>query len=264
MDLGLKGKVAVVSGSTAGIGFAIAAEFAKEGAAVVINGRTEARVQSALGRIRQSAPNADVRGVAADLSNAAGAASFVKQAPTADILVNNLGIFEPVSFADITDADWLRFFEINVLSGVRLTRQYLPGMLEKNWGRVIFISSESGAQIPAEMIHYGMTKTAQIAVARGLAESVAGTGITVNSILVGPTASEGVEAFVEGIAKREGVTKAQIEKQFFSTVRPTSLLKRFETPEEVASVVAFVASTQATTIRGASVRAEGGVVRGIF
>jgi len=151
-----------------------------------------------------------------------------------------------------------------VLSGVRLTRQYLPAMLEKNWGRVIFISSESAQQIPPEMIHYGMTKTAQVAVARGLAESVAGTGVTVNSILVGPTASEGVEQFVEALAKRENISKAEFEKRFFTSVRPTSLLKRFETPEEIASVVAFVASTQAATIQGAAVRADGGVVRSIL
>jgi len=264
MDLGLKGKVAVVTGSTAGIGFAIAAELAKEGATVVLNGRTQARVSSALERIRQSVPNAGISGIAADLGNAAGVASFLKQAPAADILVNNLGIFEAKPFAEIDDADWMHFFEVNVLSGIRLTRQYLPAMLQKNWGRIIFISSESAQQIPAEMIHYGMTKTAQVAVARGLAESVAGTGVTVNSILVGPTASEGVETFVEGIAKRQGVSKAEIEKQFFATVRPSSLLKRFETPEEIASVVAFVASTQAATIQGAAVRADGGVVRSIL
>jgi len=264
MDLGLKGKVAVVTGSTAGIGFAIAAELAKEGATVVLNGRTQPRVSSALERIRQSVKNADISGIAADLGNAAGVASFIKQAPVADVLINNLGIFEAKPFAEIPDADWLRFFEVNVLSGVRLTRQYLPAMLGKNWGRIIFISSESAQQIPAEMIHYGMTKTAQVAVARGLAESVAGTGVTVNSILVGPTASEGVETFVEAIAKQKGVTKAEIEKQFFASVRPSSLLKRFETPEEIASVVAFVASTQAATIQGAAVRADGGVVRSIL
>jgi NAD(P)-dependent dehydrogenase (short-subunit alcohol dehydrogenase family) len=264
MDLGLKGKVAVVTGSTAGIGFAIAAELAKEGATVVLNGRTQARVSSALERIRQSVKNADISGIAADLGNAAGVASFVKQAPAADVLINNLGIFEAKPFAEIPDADWLRFFEVNVLSGVRLTRQYLPAMLEKKWGRIIFISSESAQQIPAEMIHYGMTKTAQVAVARGLAESVAGTGVTVNSILVGPTASEGVETFVEAIAKQKGVTKAEIEKQFFNSVRPSSLLKRFETPEEIASLVAFVASTQSVAIQGAAVRADGGVVRSIL
>jgi NAD(P)-dependent dehydrogenase (short-subunit alcohol dehydrogenase family) len=264
MDLGITGKVAVVTGSTAGIGFAIAAELAREGASVVVNGRTEARVGSALERIRRSVQNADLRGVAADLGTAAGTEFFVKQAPRADILVNNLGIFEAKPFAEISDADWLRFFEVNVLSGVRLPRQYLPAMLEKNWGRIIFISSESGQHIPAEMIHYGMTKTAQVAVARGLAESVAGSGVTVNSVLAGPTASEGVENFVAGLAKQQGVTKAEVEKQFFASVRPTSLLKRFETPEEIAAVVAFIASTQATVIQGSAVRADGGVVRSIF
>jgi NAD(P)-dependent dehydrogenase (short-subunit alcohol dehydrogenase family) len=264
MDFGLKGKRAVVSGSTAGIGFAIAAALAAEGAQVIVNGRTEARVAAALQNIRHHVKNADVRGVAADLGAATGVAAFLQQVPEAGILVNNLGIFEPKSFLEIPDADWLRFFEVNVLSGVRLSRQYLPGMLKKNWGRVIFISSESAQNIPAEMIHYGMTKTAQVAVARGLAESVAGTGVTVNSILVGPTASEGAGAFVDSMAKQQGVTKAEIEKQFFSTVRPSSLLKRFETTEEVAAVVTFIASIQATSINGSAVRAEGGVIRSIF
>jgi NAD(P)-dependent dehydrogenase (short-subunit alcohol dehydrogenase family) len=264
MDFGLKGKRVVVSGSTAGIGFAIAALLAAEGAKVLLNGRTEARVSAALASIRQSVKNADVHGVPADLGTAQGVAAFLKQVPEADILVNNLGIFEIKPFLEIPDSDWLHFFEVNVLSGVRLARHYLPGMLKKNWGRVIFISSESAQQIPVEMIHYGMTKTAQVAVARGLAQSVVGTGVTVNSILVGPTASEGVGTFLESMAKEQGVTKAEIEKQFFSTVRPSSLLKRFETPEEVATVVAFVASTQATAINGSAVRAEGGVVQSIF
>ncbi len=264
MNLGLQGKLAVVSGSTAGIGFAIAAALADEGATVIVNGRTEARVNAALDKIRQRAANASIRGVPADLGTFRGVEAFLQQVPDADILVNNLGIFEVKSFLDIPDSDWLRFFEVNVLSGVRLSRHYLPGMLKKNWGRIIFISSESAQHIPAEMIHYGMTKTAQVAIARGIAESVAGTGVTVNSILAGPTASEGVGDFVESMAKQQGVTKAEIEKQFFSTVRPSSLLKRFETPEEVAAVVAFIASTQATTINGSAVRAEGGVVQSIF
>ena len=264
MDLGLKGKKVVISGSTAGIGFAIAAALAAEGAQVIVNGRTGARVTAALESIRRRVKNADVRGIAADLGTASGVAAFLQQAPETDILVNNLGIFEPKPFLEIPDSGWLRFFEVNVLSGVRLSRHYLPGMLKKNWGRVIFISSESAQHIPAEMIHYGMTKTAQVAIARGLAESVAGSGVTVNSILAGPTASEGVGDFVEGMAKQQGVTKAEIEKQFFSTVRPSSLLKRFETPEEVAAVAAFIASTQATAINGSAVRAEGGVIRSIF
>ncbi len=264
MDFGLKGKTAVVSGSTAGIGFAIAAALAAEGARVIVNGRTEARVATALQNLRQLVKDADVRGVSADLGTAQGVAAFLQQIPETDILVNNLGIFEIKPFLEIPDSDWLRFFEVNVLSGVRLSRHYLPGMLKKNWGRVIFISSESAQQIPTEMIHYGMTKTAQVAVARGLAQSVAGTGVTVNSILAGPTASEGAGVFVESMAKQQGVTKAEIEKQFFSTARPSSLLKRFETTEEVAAVAAFIASAQATAINGSAVRAEGGVVQSIF
>jgi NAD(P)-dependent dehydrogenase (short-subunit alcohol dehydrogenase family) len=264
MNLDLKGKTAVVSGSTAGIGFAIAEALAAEGAQVVINGRTEARVNAAKEQIAKRVTGAQLRGVAADLGTLAGVEVFLKKVPEADILVNNLGIFEPKSFLEIPDSDWLRFFEVNVLSGVRLSRHFLPGMLKKKWGRIIFISSESAQHIPAEMVHYGMTKTAQVAIARGIAESVAGTGVTVNSILAGPTASEGVGGFVEDMAKQQGVTKAEIEKQFFSAVRPTSLLKRFETPEEVAAVVAFVASAQAVAINGSAVRAEGGVVRSIF
>jgi NAD(P)-dependent dehydrogenase (short-subunit alcohol dehydrogenase family) len=264
MDLGLKGKLAVVSGSTAGIGLAIATTLAREGARIVVNGRTEKRVAAAADIIRNEMRGAEVQGVAADLGTVAGIESFVAQVPAADILVNNLGIFELKPFLEISDADWQRFYEVNVLSGVRLTRQYLPEMLRKNWGRVIFISSESGQQVPGEMVHYGMTKTAQIAVARGVAESVAGTGVTANSILVGPTASEGVGDFVQSIALQQGVSKAQVEKDFFEKIRPSSLLKRFETTEEVAAVVAFVASTQSTTINGAAVRAEGGVVRSIL
>ena len=264
MDLGIKGKIAVVSGSTAGIGFAIANTLAQEGAEVIVNGRTQARVDAAIAKINGGAAKVDVRGIAADLSNAAGVQAFTKAVADADILVNNLGIFEPKPFAEIADADWLRFFEANVMSGVRLSRQYLPGMLRKNWGRIIFISSESGQQIPAEMIHYGVTKTAQIAVARGIAESVAGTNVTVNSVLVGPTASEGVGTFVDEMARNQRISKKEVEKKFFESLRPSSLLKRFETPEEVAAVVAFVASAQSATINGAAVRADGGVVRSIL
>src|SRR5713101_2461350 len=264
MDLGLSGKTAVVSGSTAGIGFAIAAALAVEGAKVIVNGRTAARVSAAVERICQRVKNADVRGIPADLGTSRGVEAFLRQVPDADILVNNLGIFEIKSFLDISDSDWLRFFEVNVLSGVRLTRHYLPGMLRKNWGRVIFISSESGQQTPAEMVHYGMTKTAQIAVARGVAESVPGTGITVNSVLVGPTASEGVGDFVQSMALQQAISKEQVEKEFFEKVRPSSLLKRFETTEEIAAVVAFIASTQSASISGATVNADGGVIRSIL
>jgi NAD(P)-dependent dehydrogenase (short-subunit alcohol dehydrogenase family) len=264
MDLDLQGKTAVVSGSTAGIGFAIAAALAAEGASVVVNGRTQARVTGAVESIRRGISGAQVSGVAADLGSATGVEAFVKQVPRADVLVNNLGIFEVKPFAEISDADWLRLFEVNVLSGVRLARHYLPGMRERNWGRVIFISSESALHIPAEMIHYGATKTAQAAVARGLAESLAGSGITVNSVLAGPTASEGAMAFVRGLADEQGVTPAEIERQFFEKMRPTSLLKRFESPDEVAAVVAFVASPRASAVSGAAVRAEGGVVKAVF
>jgi len=264
MDLGLKGKFAVVSGSTAGIGLAIATTLAREGARIVINGRTQKRVSAAAERIRMELRGAEVTEVAADLGTADGIKAFIEQVPNADILINNLGIFEIKPFLEISDSDWMRVFETNVMSGVRLARQYLPEMLRKNWGRVIFISSESGQQIPAEMVHYGMTKTAQIAVARGIAESVAGTNVTANSILVGPTASEGVGDFVQSMAMQQGVSKEQVEKEFFQKVRPSSLLKRFETTEEVAAVVAFIASTQATGINGAAIAAEGGVVRSIL
>src|SRR6202140_3258777 len=264
MDLGLRGKIAVVSGSTAGIGLAIATALAAEGARVVVNGRTEARVTAALEKIRQRVAHPEVRGVAADLGTSHGVDAFLKEVAEADVLVNNLGIFETKSFAEIPDADWLRFFEVNVLRGVRLTRKYLPGMLAKNWGRVIFISSESAQQIPVEMVHYGMTKTAQVSIARGVAQTVAGTGVTVNSVLVGPTASEGVGTFVKDFARQQGISEAEFEKQFFVNVRPSSLLKRFETPEEVGGVVAFIASAQAAVINGAAIRAEGGVVTSIL
>lgn len=264
MNLGLAGKLAVVTGSTAGIGLGIATSLLAEGAHVVINGRTEERVTRAVDQLLAQHKGAHVRGVAGDLGNADAVAKFIRQVPEADILINNLGIFEVKPFPDIPDSDWLRFFEVNVMSGVRLTRHYLPGMRRKNWGRVIFISSESAQQIPVEMIHYGMTKTAQVSIARGVAQTVAGTGVTVNSVLVGPTASEGVDTFVKQFAAQQGITEAEFEKQFFVNVRPTSLLKRFETPTEIGEIVAFVASTQASVINGAAIRAEGGVVTSIL
>jgi NAD(P)-dependent dehydrogenase (short-subunit alcohol dehydrogenase family) len=243
---------------------AIAKTLAREGARIVINGRTEKRVSEAAEAIRTESRGAEVQGVAADLGTAKGIAEFIRQVPAADILVNNLGIFEVRPFLDISDEEWLRFYEVNVLSGVRLTRQYLPEMLRRNWGRVIFISSESGQQIPSEMVHYGMTKTAQIAVARGVAESVAGSKVTSNSVLVGPTASEGVGTFVASMAMQQGIAKEQVEKEFFEKARPSSLLKRFETPDEIAAIVAFIASTQSAGINGAAVSADGGVVRSIL
>jgi NAD(P)-dependent dehydrogenase (short-subunit alcohol dehydrogenase family) len=262
MDLQLRGKRALVTGSTAGIGFAIAAELAKEGAAVIVSGRTKERVEAAVEKLRPIS-SGEVHGLAADLGTSDGTREATTRFPEVEILINNLGIFEPRIFEQIPDEDWLRFFEVNVLSGVRLSRYYLPRMKQRNWGRIIFISSESALQIPAEMIHYGMTKTAQLAVARGLAETTAGTDVTVNCVLPGPTASEGVSEFVGALAAGQNQSREQIERDFFEHARPTSLLKRFERPDEIASVVAFVASPLASAINGAAVRADGGVVRSI-
>lgn len=261
MDLQLHGKRALVTGSTAGIGLAIATALAREGADVVVNGRTEARVADAVAKIRM-ATNGSVSGIVADAGTPAGTSNLIAQLADVDVLVNNLGIFEPKPFEDIADKDWLHVFEVNVLSGVRLSRAFLPGMLRRNWGRIVFISSESAFQIPAEMIHYGVTKSAQVSLARGLAETTAGTGVTVNSVLPGPTRSEGVEDFVEKLSG--GKSFGDFEREFFAAVRPTSLLKRFETVEEVAAVVAFVCSPLASAINGAAVRAEGGVLKSAF
>lgn len=263
MDLQLTGKVALVTGSTAGIGFAIAHTLAQEGASVIVNGRTQAAVDEAIDRIRADTRGA-VHGFAADLSRAEAAEEVVRRHARIDILVNNLGIFEAKPFEDIPDDDWRRFFDVNMLSGVRLARLVLPEMKRANWGRIIFISSESGVQIPTEMIHYGMTKTAQLAVSRGLAESVAGTGITVNSVLPGPTKSRGVGDFVEGMARSSEKSPQQVEAEFFEHVRPTSLIKRFATPQEVASLVAYVASPLASATTGAALRVDGGVVKSAF
>jgi len=259
MDLQLNDKLAVVSGSTAGIGFAIAEALAKEGARVVVNGRTQSAVTEAVAKIGHGA-----LGFAGDLSDAAKAAELVRKFPDVEILVNNLGIFEPKSFEEIPDEDWRRFFDVNVLSGVRLARAYLPGMRRRDWGRIIFISSESGIQIPAEMIHYGMTKTAQISVSRGIAETLAGTRITCNSVLPGPTQSRGVTEFVDQMAQSKNMSVDQVQKEFFQHVRPTSLLKRFITPEEVGAFCAFVASPLAAATNGAALRVDGGVVKSAF
>ncbi|HEV2318759.1 MAG TPA: SDR family oxidoreductase [Verrucomicrobiae bacterium] len=262
MDLQLANKLAMVSGSTKGIGRAIAAGLAREGARVIINGRTNISVSQAIATIRRTVPTATLEGFPGDLSDAAMAAQLVKQFPDVEILVNNLGIFEPRPFEQIPDEDWRRFFEVNVLSGVRLSRAYLPGMKQRNWGRIIFISSESGIQIPAEMIHYGTTKTAQLAVARGIAETCAGTGVTVNAVLPGPTHSDGVDEFVKQLSG--GKPFGDFEKEFFKSVRPTSLIQRFATPEEVANLAVYVASPLSSATNGAALRVDGGVVRACF
>jgi NAD(P)-dependent dehydrogenase (short-subunit alcohol dehydrogenase family) len=263
MDLKLRGKIAFVSGSTAGIGHAIAAALAAEGARVIINGRSQAGVDKALAELK-AAGAGEVSGFAGDLGTASAANELFKRHPQVDILINNLGIFEVRPFEEITDEEWERFFKVNVLSGARLSRLYLAGMRARNWGRIIFISSESGYQIPAEMVHYGMTKAAQIAVARGLAETTAGTGITVNSVLPGPTRSRGVGDFVADWAAKSGKTPEMVEAEFFKTARPSSLIKRFATPEEVASLVAYVASPLASATNGAALRVDGGVVKTAF
>jgi len=262
MDLGLTGKRALITGSTVGIGYATAEALAREGAQVIINGRTEPRVDEALAKLRRIG-NVRIEGIAADVSGAEGCGKVFAAYPEVDILVNNMGIFEPKPFEEISDQDWLRFFESNVMSGVRFSRHYVRGMKARNWGRIVFVSSESGLQIPVEMIHYGMTKTAQLAVARGLAESLAGTNVTVNSVLPGPTASEGVVGFVAQLAASSGKSPAQVEKEFFQSARPTSLLRRFEEPGEIAAVIAFVCSARASATTGAALRADGGVVRSV-
>jgi NAD(P)-dependent dehydrogenase (short-subunit alcohol dehydrogenase family) len=264
MDLELKGKSALVTGSTGGIGFAIARGLAREGARVIVSGRSDERVNRAIDTIKQKHGSAEIDGFVGDLGLAEAAAELTVRYSDVDILINNLGIFEPKPFVEITDQEWIHFFEVNVLSGVRLARFYLPRMLKKDWGRIIFISSESAVQIPAEMVHYGTTKTAQLAVSRGLAELTAGSGVTVNAILPGPTASEGVTEFVDRLSKQANQSAADFEKQFFEKMRPTSLLKRFASTEEVANLVVYVSSPAASGTNGAALRVDGGVVRSIL
>jgi NAD(P)-dependent dehydrogenase (short-subunit alcohol dehydrogenase family) len=261
MIIDLKGRKAVVTGSTGGIGRAIAAGLARAGAAVLINGRGNARVASAMAEMRIMFPQAEISGVAADAATPEGAASIIAAAEDADILVNNLGTANPKPFAEITDEDWLNLFQFNVMSGVRMTRHHLPRMVERGWGRVVFISSESAVNIPKEMIDYGMTKTAQLAVSRGLAESVAGTGVTVNAVLPGPTRSESLMGWMTAIAQSQGITVEEAEAQFLRTMRPTSLINRFATTDEVANMVIYVCSEQASATSGAALRVDGGVVR---
>lgn len=264
MDYYLRDKKAFVSGSTAGIGLAIATALAAEGAETVINGRTAERVEQAVGRIRERVEGARIDGIAADLSEARGTQQVIDACPSVDILVNNVGIFNPSPFEDIQDTEWMHFFQVNVMSGVRLSRHYLPRMKANHWGRIVFVSSESGLHIPAEMIHYGMTKAAQVAVARGLAETTAGSHVTVNSVLPGPTSSEGVSGFVRKMAEEQGLSFDEMEKVFFREIRPTSLLQRFTTPEEVANLVAYVCSPLSSATNGAALRVDGGVVKSAF
>jgi len=259
----LTGKAALVTGSTAGIGHAIAAGLAEAGAKFLVNGRKQATVDAAVARLKGKHPNARVEGVAADVSTAAGCTALVKAAGQVDILVNNAGIFEPKDFFEIPDEDWTRFFETNVMSGVRLSRAFMPAMLKRNWGRIVFISSESAVYIPKEMIHYGFTKTAQLAIARGLAELTAGTGVTVNSVLPGPTRSDGVEGFLQSMAAQNKTTADEMAASFVQQHRPSSLLQRFASVEEIANMVVYAASPQASATNGAALRAEGGIIRSI-
>jgi NAD(P)-dependent dehydrogenase (short-subunit alcohol dehydrogenase family) len=263
MNIDLSGKTALVTGSTSGIGHAIAKGLAATGASVVVNGRTQAKVDTAAAALAKAVAGAKVRGIAADVSTAAGCKALVAALPQVDILINNAGIFEPKGFLDIPDEDWSRFFDVNVMSGVRLARAYLPDMLKRNWGRIVFISSESALNIPKEMIHYGTTKTAQLAVSRGLAEMTQGTAVTVNSVLPGPTMSEGVETFVKDLAKQNGQSVEEAASQFVKQFRPTSLLQRFASVEEIANMVVYISSKEASATNGAALRAEGGIIQTI-
>ncbi len=263
MDLKLQGKTALVTGSTAGIGFAIAQILAYEGSTVIINGRSKDRVTQAIQQIKASNPEANLIAAPADLSQKEEVETLIEQIPTVDILVNNAGIYKTQPFIDISDEEWLNMFEVNVMSGVRLSRHYIVPMLKQNWGRIIFISSESGLQIPQEMVHYGMSKAAQIAIARGIAETTKGTQVTVNSVLPGPTSSEGIRQFVNDIGTQQNKSPKQIEKEFFENLRPNSLIKRFTAPEEIASMVAFLCSPLSSATNGTAVRVDGGLLKSI-
>jgi NAD(P)-dependent dehydrogenase (short-subunit alcohol dehydrogenase family) len=263
MHIDLKGRKAVVTGSTAGIGRAIAEGLARAGASVVINGRGEERVATALREIRALFPKAEITGIVADLATPEGAAALAAQEPEADILINNVGTGRPNSFFDVTDSEWLGLFELNVMSGVRATRHYMPKMMERGWGRVVFISSESALAIPKDMIDYAMTKTAQLSISRGLAEIAAGKGVTVNSVLPGPTNSEILSNWMKATAQSQGITQAEAEQQFLKTMRPTTLINRFATTEEVANMLVYVCSEQASATTGAALRVDGGVLRSI-
>jgi NAD(P)-dependent dehydrogenase (short-subunit alcohol dehydrogenase family) len=264
MDLQLQNKTAFISGSTAGIGYAIAKRLAIEGAVVIINGRTQEAVDKAIADLKATSNNQNISGIAADFYKVDEINSLLKQLPHIDILVNNTGIFEPKPFADISDDDWFRFFDINVMSGVRLSRHLFPKMLEKNWGRVVFISSETGVSTASEMVHYGMTKTAQIAISRGMAELTKGTGVTVNSVLPGPTRSRGINGFIQDMADAGNITFNEAESNFFRDIRPSSLLQRFASVDEVADTIAYYVSPLASATNGAAIRIEGGIIKSII
>jgi NAD(P)-dependent dehydrogenase (short-subunit alcohol dehydrogenase family) len=264
MDLQLNGKTAFISGSTQGIGLAIAKSLLKEGANVIINGRSESRIEEVIGGLKESFPESNVSGYAADFAKAEEVNALLERLPEVDILINNAGIFEPKAFTEITDAEWFKFFEVNVLSGVRLSRHVFPKMIAKNWGRIIFISSESGVNIPEEMIHYGTTKTAQLAVSRGLSELTKGTNVTVNTVMPGPTRSEGVSEFVRQLGEANHITAEEAEKDFFKTARPTSLLQRFASVEEIANLVTYIASPLSSATNGSALKVDGGVAKFII
>lgn len=263
MNLQLTNKTVFISGSTAGIGFAIAKTFAQEGAIVYLNGRSADKTDAALRNMLTEVPGAKIYGMVADLTTAQGVEKVIDELKEVDILINNLGLFEPVDFFESKDEDWQKLFDINVMSGVRLTRAYMPKMLQNNWGRVIFISSESGLQIPTEMIHYGMSKTAQLSLTNGLAQLTKGTGVTVNAVLPGPTFSQGAERFFGELAAQRNTTIKEVEHQYFTETRPLSLLQRFITPEEVAATVAFVSSPLAAATNGAAIKTDGGILKGL-
>ncbi|RXK13406.1 oxidoreductase [Halarcobacter mediterraneus] len=264
MDLKIKGKIALVTGSTQGVGFSTAKKLCEEGVNVYINGRTESKVSTAVQKLKNKFPEVEIKGIVANLKDIQGCNYLISKIPHLDILINNLGVFEPKNFEDITENEWLDMFNINVMSGIRLSQHYLSNMIEQDWGRIIFISSESALQIPKEMIHYGMSKTAQISVARGIAELTKGTNVTSNSIILGPSKSEGVAQFMENLGKQNNQTFEEVEKDFFKNVRPTSLLQRFAQVEEDANMIVYIASALSSATNGAILRADGGVVQSAF
>jgi NAD(P)-dependent dehydrogenase (short-subunit alcohol dehydrogenase family) len=264
MDLKIANKIALITGSTQGIGFATAKKLCQEGVNVIINGRTKEKVEIAVKKLKNEFPHLKIIGIEADLKDNEGCNKLISAIAHVDILINNLGIFEPKEFENISEKEWLHMFNVNVMSGVRLSQHYLSSMINQDWGRIIFISSESAIQIPKEMIHYGMTKTAQISVSRGIAELTKGTNVTSNSILVGPSKSEGVMTFINDLAKQNNQTPDELEKDFFEYVRPTSLIKRFADVEESANMIVYTASALSSATNGAILRVDGGVIQSAF